>query len=89
MSGHISEVTCPKCEDTAYEDFNSSSLETFVHCSNCGFNHDHFMKRNDNGDIIFKDSTRPAETLFNPDNVTWETQEYYDAAVSNNKNPVP
>jgi hypothetical protein len=56
MGSVISNIDCPTCgSDNCFEDFYYKTGEMYSSCPECGFYHNVFYKRDENGTLIKKD----------------------------------
>lgn len=60
MSSVISRSKCPKCkgEDTFVSDYYYRSGEEYCFCKQCGYSHKHFLKRDENHNLVRKMTER-------------------------------
>jgi hypothetical protein len=57
MGSVIEFIDCPNCGQEAYSDFYYKSGEQYVNCSNCGYHHSQYWKRNVEGKFETLDGT--------------------------------
>jgi hypothetical protein len=58
MGSVISNIDCPTCgSDNCFEDFYYKTGEMYSHCPECGYHHNVYYKRDDNGTLIKKDES--------------------------------
>jgi Zn ribbon nucleic-acid-binding protein len=57
MGSVIDFIECPNCTQEAYSDFYYKTGEQYVNCSNCGYVHSQFWKRNEEGKLETLDGT--------------------------------
>jgi Zn ribbon nucleic-acid-binding protein len=71
MGSVIDYIECPNCKQEAFSDFYYKTGEDYINCSNCGYSHSRFWKRNDKGKFETLDGT----DNYNFDNLIMVTEE--------------
>jgi hypothetical protein len=71
MGSVIDYIECPNCKQEAFSDFYYKTGEDYINCSNCGYSHSRFWKRNDEGKFETLDGT----DNYNFDNLIMVTEE--------------
>jgi Zn ribbon nucleic-acid-binding protein len=57
MGSVLDQIECPNCKQEATMDFYYKTGEEYVFCQNCGYNHSHTYRRDENGELVTKDGT--------------------------------
>jgi hypothetical protein len=52
MGSVIDYIECPNCKHEAADDFNYKTGEEYTFCTNCGYSHTFFLKRDEDGEIV-------------------------------------
>ena len=55
MGSVISNIECPRCKsEECFEDYYYKSGEFYISCPDCGYHHSVTIKRDENGNCVFK-----------------------------------
>jgi hypothetical protein len=75
MASVSSYEECPNCKEQLYAEFNYKNGEEYSFCTTCGYKHNFYIERDENGEYVTKDGTDDrnfgnlvykTETLKNP-----------------------
>lgn len=74
MGSTITHIDCPRCHNQAIEDYYYKTDEYAISCNHCGYGKSKFIRRNDAGDVVLKDPSKPIKA----DNLLWDEEELTD-----------
>ena len=74
MGSTITHIDCPRCHNSAVEDYYYRTGEFAVSCNHCGYGKSKFIRRDDAGEAILKDPDKPIKA----DNLFWDEEELSD-----------
>ena len=65
MGSVIDYIECPNCkgEDAAVSDYYYKTGEEYIFCTECGYQHNFYYERNEDGSYKLEDPTKPADLL--------------------------
>lgn len=74
MGSVINHIECPRCFNEAVEDFYYKTGEFAISCNQCGYGKSKFIRRDDAGNVVLKDPSKPIKE----DNLLWDEDELTD-----------
>jgi len=59
MGSVIEHIECPNCKGEAVSDFYYKTGEEYIFCTQCGYQHNFYYERNEDGSYKLKDTNKP------------------------------